>query len=169
MKRFCFLVFTLICCFIPLATKADVVWPALYVWLGGTTPVVIIIGLLTEILVIKYFIKNSWLKASIIGILMNLLTAAIGLGIFHVTYFGLFVDTWAIRLTGGEHRLEFWTCMAAWYCIFVLINSLVEWLFVIVLLRKNFLKTLGWIFFANALSISYVFIYLFIYKDSIHL
>ena len=56
----------------PLSASANMVWPSLYIAEGMRSWYVILIGLLIEIIFVKFYLKESYLKSVLIAFIMNL-------------------------------------------------------------------------------------------------
>ena len=64
--------------FIPICASANMVWPSLYIAAGMRSWYVILIGLVAEIIFVKCFLKQSYLKSVLIAFVMNLVSTVLG-------------------------------------------------------------------------------------------
>ncbi len=147
-----------------LPTNADIVWPSLYITKGMLSLKVIILGLIIELLFVRYFTKISWKIASITAIAMNLITTV--LGIILIPLFGL----------GAEFIFDFvfhaydkfgigtfhWSHWLVSYVLVILINTFIECLYIKLTLKLNFKKIFCWMFLANAISVFLCFLFLLV-------
>ena len=147
--------------FAVLPANADIIWPSLYIAKGMLSIKVILLGLIFELLFVKYFTKINWQKALTVTFLMNLITTILGmifiplsgLGsefifdfVFHVyDKFGIGTFHWSHWLTA--------------YLLVIVINTLIEGLFIKVTLKIKLLKTFWWLMIANAISVFICFLF----------
>ena len=151
--RLLYLILTLL--FIALPVKADIVWPSLYITKGMLSLKVIFLGLITELFFVKYFTKINWKKASIITILMNLLTAILGIILIPLSGLGAeFVFEFVFHAydkfgIGTFH----WSHWFVSYLLVIFINTLIEGVFIKLSLKLNLKQTFWWLFVANGISV----------------
>ena len=151
--RLLYLILTLL--FIALPVKADIVWPSLYITKGMLSLKVIFLGLIIELFFVKYFTKIDWKKASIITILMNLLTAILGIILIPLSGLGAeFVFEFVFHAydkfgIGTFH----WSHWFVSYLLVIFINTLIEGVFIKLSLKLNLKQTFWWLFVANGISV----------------
>ncbi len=147
--------------FAVLPANADLIWPSLYIAKGMLSIKVILLGLIVELFFVKYFTKAGWKNSSIITFLMNLITTM--LGIIFIPLSGL----------GSEFVFDFvfhaydkfgigtfhWSHWLAAYLLVILINTIIEGLFIKLTLKIKILKTFWWLLIANAISVFICFLF----------
>ena len=139
---------------------ADVVWPALYITKGMLSLKVIILGLITETIFVKYFAKVDWKKSAITSFLMNLITTVAGIvliplsGILSEIVFDFVFHAYDKFGIGTFH----WSHWLISYLLVILINTLIEGLFIKHHLRLEFKQTFWWLLAANGISVIMCFI-----------
>lgn len=147
--------------FFALPAMADVVWPALYVARGMLSIKVIILGLIIELFFVKYFTKVDWEQAAKVTILMNLITTIIGIifipisGLAAELVFDFAFHAYDKFGIGTFH----WSHWLTTYFLVVIINTIIEGLFIKLILKIKFTKTLWWLLTANALSVFVCFLF----------
>ena len=140
---------------IALPVKADIVWPSLYITKGMLSLKVIFLGLIIELFFVKYFTKIDWKKASIITILMNLITAILGILLIPLSGLGAeFVFEFVFHAydkfgIGTFH----WSHWFVSYLLVIFINTLIEGVFIKLSLKLNLKQTFWWLFVANGISV----------------
>ena len=151
--RLLYLILTLL--FIALPVKADIVWPSLYITKGMLSLKVIFLGLIIELFFVKYFTDINWKKALIITILMNLITAILGILLIPLSGLGAeFVFEFVFHAydkfgIGTFH----WSHWLVSYLLVIFINTLIESLLIKLSLKLNLKKTFWWLFIANGISV----------------
>lgn len=156
-----FILGTALVIFITLPAKADLVWPSLYIAKGMLSVKVILLGLIVELFFVKYFTKTDWKKASIVTVLMNLITTI--LGIIFIPLSGLgseFVFDFAFHAydkfgIGSFH----WSHWLTSYLLIIFINTFVEGLFIKLMLKLKLKKTFWWLLIANSISVLICFLF----------
>ena len=149
------IIFFLICILIAMPAYADVIWPSLYITQGMLSLKVIILGLIAELFFVKYFAKLNWKKASIITILMNLITTILGIILIPLSGLGAeFVFDFVFHAydkfgIGTFH----WSHWLVSYLLVIFINTLIESLLIKLSLKLNLKKTFWWLFIANGISV----------------
>ena len=147
--------------FISLPLQADVVWPSLYIAKGMLSIKVILLGLIIELIFVKYFTKINWKKASIVTFLMNLITTILGMIFIPLSGLGSeFVFDFVFHAydkfgIGTFH----WSHWLAAYLLVILINTLIEGLFIKLSLKIKLLKTFWWLLIANSISVFICFLF----------
>ena len=127
---------------------ADVVWPSLYIVAGMLSAKVIILGLLVELLFVKFFTNTPWLKAGLITFAMNLITTLFGLILIPIS--GLLTEYIMQPLRTGTFHWSHWLMS---YLVIVLINTLIEGLIIKLTLKLKFKSIFWWLFVANTMSV----------------
>ena len=147
--------------FAVLPANADLIWPSLYIAKGMLSIKVILLGLILELFFVKHFTKVSWKKAATVTFVMNLITTM--LGIIFIPLSGL----------GSEFVFDFvfhaydkfgigtfhWSHWLTAYLLVILINTIIEGLFIKLTLKIKILKTFWWLLIANAISVFICFLF----------
>lgn len=147
--------------FITLPANADLIWPSLYIAKGMLSIKVILLGLIFELFFVKYFTKVSWKKASTVTFLMNLITTFLGMIFIPLSGLGSeFVFDFVFHAydkfgIGTFH----WTHWLTAYLLVIFINTVIEGLFIKLILKINLLKTFWWLTIANAISVFICFLF----------
>lgn len=160
MKTTKIILFLLLSLFI-LPANADIVWPSLYIAKGMLSFKTIILGLIIELLFVKYFTKANWQKVSVVTILMNLITTLLGMILIPVS--GLsseFVFDFVFHAydkfgIGTFH----WSHWLVSYLLVIIINTLLEGLLVKIMLKLGIKQTFWWLFTANGISVLICFLF----------
>lgn len=137
-----------------LPAHADVVWPSLYISVGMLSIWVILIGLIIEILFVKFFTDIKWLKVILATIFMNAVTCMLGIVLIPIE--GLFAE---LVLIGS--KTFHWSHWALSYFLVILVNTLIEGLILKLILKLKFKKIFGWLFTANFISVMICMIYIY--------
>lgn len=144
-----------------LPANADLIWPSLYIAKGMLSIKVILLGLIFELLFVKHFTKVSWKKALIVTFLMNLITTILGMIFIPLSGLGSeFVFDFVFHAydkfgIGTFH----WSHWLAAYLLVIVINTVIEGLFIKVTLKIKLLKTFWWLMIANAISVFICFLF----------
>ena len=147
--------FLLVTVFTILPAKADIVWPSLYIAKGMLSLKVIILGLIIETLFVKYFTETDWKKASLITILMNLITTVLGVvliplsGLCSELVFDFVFHAYDKFGLGTFH----WSHWLVSYLLVISINTCIEGLFLKLILKLKLKQIFRWLFAANAISV----------------
>lgn len=141
---------------------ANAVWPSLYIVTDYMSIHVIILGLITEIIFVKYFTKISWLKATGLSCVMNLISAA--LGFFLIPISGLAVELLLLPISVGTFHVSHWFFD---FVAIIFLNTLIEGIFLRKILKTPFKEIFWWLFCANVCSVLYCVFYIFKYAEKI--
>ncbi len=141
---------TLLFIALPTVVSANVVWPSLYIVTGIMSWYIILAGLITEVLFIRFIVKPTWVKSIIMAVGMNIASAVIG--IFLIPFTGLVAALvyGLMPFAGGTFDLVLWGMS---YVLAVLSNVLIEGLFLKLVFKLRFKKNFLWLLIANALSV----------------
>ena len=145
-----------------LPAYADIVWPSLYIVKGLYSIKVIVIGLIIELLFVKYLTGVNWKKASVITILMNLITTIIGTilipisGLCSEFIFDFVFHAYDKFGIGTFH----WSHWLISYILIILINTFIESLCIKIALELKMSNILWWMLIANSISVFVCFIYI---------
>lgn len=151
--------FVFIFCTLPAC--ADVVWPSLYITKRMLSLKIIILGLIIEILFVKYFGKINWKKAAITAVVMNLITALLGVVLIPVSGLGAeFVFDFVFHAydkfgIGTFH----WSHWLVSYLLVILLNTFIEGLYIKWALKQGLKQTFWWLFIANGISVFLCFLF----------
>ena len=143
---------------------ADIIWPSIYITKGMLSIQVILLGLIEEWIFVKHFAKLNWNKAFIITFFMNLISAIIGLfliplsGLCSEFIFDFVFHTYDKFGIGTFH----WSHWFISYLLVIIINTLIEGLFIKKSLKLELKRTFWWLSTANAISILICLLYLLI-------
>ena len=145
-----------------LPARADVIWPSLYIVKGMLSLKVIILGLIVELLFVKYFTKTNWKQASIVTVLMNLITTFLGIFLIPISGLGSeivfdFVFHAYDKFGIGTFHWSHWLVS---YLLVMIINTIIEGLFIKLILKLKLKQIFCWLMLANAISVFLCFIYL---------
>ncbi len=140
----CLILFLLI----PVYASANMVWPSLYIAEGMRSWYVILIGLLIEIIFVKFFLKESYLKSVFIAFIMNL--ASTVLGVIVIPLSGFIGEFLMLPFGTGTFHPTHWLMS---YVFAILSNVLIEGLTIKIILKKEFKKMFWWLCVANAISV----------------
>ena len=132
----------------PVCASANMVWPSLYIAEGMRSWYVILIGLIVEIIFVKYFLKQSCFKSLLIAFVMNL-TSTI-LGVVAIPLSGFIGEILMIPFGTGTFHPAHWLMS---YVFAVFSNVLIEGITVKIIFKHSFKKMLWWLFVANAISV----------------
>ena len=147
--------------FITLPASADLVWPSLYITKGMLSIKVILIGLIIALFFVKYCTKVDWKKASIVTILMNLITTILGIIFIPLSGLGAeFVFDFVFHAydkfgIGSFH----WSHWLTAYLLVIFINTFIECMFIKLTLKLTLKKIFWWLLIANSLSVFICFLF----------
>lgn len=147
-----------------LPANADIVWPSLYITKGMLSLKVILIGLIVELLFVKYFAKISWKKASITAVVMNLITTVLGTILIPISGLGSelvfdFVFYAYDKFGIGTFHWSHWLVS---YLLVILINTFIECLYIKLTLKLKLKEIFWWMLLANGISVFFCFLSLLI-------
>ena len=132
----------------PICASANMVWPSLYIAEGMRSWYVILIGLVIEIVFVKYFLKETYLKSVLIAFVMNL--ASTILGVVAIPLSGFIGEVLMIPFGTGTFHPTHWLMS---YVFAILSNVLIEGLTVKFIFKHKFKKMFWWLCVANAISV----------------
>ena len=142
------IVFLLSLVLMPVCVSANVVWPSLYILEGMLSWYVILLGFVVEIIFVKYFLKETYLKSVLIAFIMNLISTVLGLILIPLS--GLVGEILLIPFGTGTFHFTHWLLS---YILAILINVVIEGLTVKFIFKNKFKKLFWWLFMENAVSI----------------
>lgn len=132
----------------PVCASANMVWPSLYIAEGMRSWYVILIGIIAEIIFVKYFLKHSYLKSVSIAFVMNLISTI--LGVVAIPLSGFIGEILMIPFDTGTFHPTHWLMS---YIFAVFSNVLIEGFTVKIIFKHSFKKMFWWLFVANAISV----------------
>ena len=132
----------------PVCASANMVWPSLYIAEGMRSWYVILIGFVVEIIFVKCFLKQSYLKSVLIAFVMNLASTVLGVVVIPLS--GFIGEILMIPFGTGTFHYTHWLMS---YVFAVLSNVLVEGLTVKFTFKHKFKKMFLWLCVANAISV----------------
>ena len=145
----------------PLPAHADIVWPSLYITKGMLSIKTILLGLVIELLFVKYFTKTDWKQASITTVIMNLITTVLGAILIPLSGLGSeFVFDFVFHAydkfgIGTFH----WSHWLVSYLLVIIINTLIEGLYIKSALKLRLKQTFPWLIIANGISVLLCFLF----------
>jgi len=142
------IVFLLSLVLMPVCVSANIVWPSLYILEGMLSWYVILLGFVVEIIFVKYFLKETYLKSVLIAFIMNLISTVLGLILIPLS--GLVGEILLIPFGTGTFHFTHWLLS---YILAILTNVVIEGLTVKFIFKNKFKKLFWWLFMANAVSI----------------
>lgn len=142
------MVFLLSLILMPVCVSANVVWPSLYILEGMLSWYVILLGFAVEIVFVKFFLKETYLKSVLIAFIMNLISTVLGLILIPLS--GLVGEVLLIPFGTGTFHFTHWLLS---YILAILINVVIEGLTVKFIFKNKFKKMFWWLCMANAVSI----------------
>jgi hypothetical protein len=137
---------------------ADMFWPALIIFYEGITKWwIIIIGLIIEIIFIKFFLKETIFKSIIIGITINVISALIGsVFTFHILgimpmlilkpFESLLKSVFEYKYFSPVHLILF-------YLLIIFSNTVIEGIALRGIFKKEFKRLFLWLLIANFFSV----------------
>lgn len=132
----------------PVYVSANMVWPSVYIAEGMRSWNVILIGLVIEVIFVKIFLKESYLKSVLIAFVMNLASTVLGAVAIPLT--GFIGEFLLIPFGTGTFHPTHWLLS---YIFAVLSNVVIEGLTIKYIFRHNFKKMFWWLCAANAISV----------------
>ena len=133
---------------VPVSASANMVWPSLYIAEGMRSWYVILIGLLIEMIFVKFFLKESYLKSVLIAFIMNLSSTVLGVVVIPLS--GFIGEVLMIPFGTGTFHPTHWLMS---YVFAILSNVLIEGLAIKIIFKKEFKKMFWWLCVANAISV----------------
>ncbi len=132
----------------PVCADANMVWPSLYIAEGMRSWYVISVGLVFEIIFVKGFLKQTYLKSVLIAFVMNLVSTV--LGVVAIPLSGFIGEILMIPFDTGTFHPSHWLMS---YVFAVLSNVLIEGLTVKFIFKHKFRIMFLWLCVANAISV----------------
>ncbi len=132
----------------PLVAKANLIWPSIYIVAHYYVWYIIIAGLLIEFFAVKWFTESSWKRSLVMTLVMNLMSAIIGVIIIPIS--GVIVEFILMPFGGGTFSLSHWIID---YVFAVACNTLIEGLSLKWFFKCSLKETFFWLLIANAISI----------------
>ena len=132
----------------PVYVSANMVCPSLYIAEGMRSWYVILIGLLIEIIFVKFFLKESYLKSVLIAFIMNLASTVLGVVVIPLS--GFIGEVLMIPFGTGTFHPTHWLMS---YVFAILSNILIEGLTIKIIFKKELKKMFWWLCVANAISV----------------
>lgn len=154
MKKRLFFVTIIILTLFPSVASANIVWPSIYIAEGMRSFSVIALGLLIETVFVKIFEKQTWLRAIIITVIMNLVSTVLGIilipaiGFIGTLLLGFLSEF--LPVLGNTFDTPLWIFS---YILTIFINVLVEGYTTQYTARIPFKKMFRWLLAANTLSV----------------
>lgn len=116
----------------------------MYISVGMVSVKVIILGIIAELLFVKFFTNTRWIKASIVTVIMNLVSSFLG-------YIPILI--WGISSEFLLFNTFHWTHWVAAYLFAIFVNTLIESLVIKLILKLKFKNIFWWLFIANVISV----------------
>lgn len=146
MKKLLFLLFLSV----PLIASANVVWPSLYILSQIYCWYIIVLGLVVEFFAVKFFGKASWKKSAIIAVVMNAISALVGLILIPVS--GILTEFLLFPFEQSTFHLSHWIVD---YVFVAVVNTCIEGLSIKWIFKYEFKRVFWWLFAANAVSVAF--------------
>ena len=147
-KRKCGLLSLIFTLLMPISASANIVWPSLYIAAGMRSWYVVLIGLLIEIIFVRCFLKESYLKSCLIAFIMNLASTVLGVVVIPLS--GVIGEILMIPFDTGTFHPTHWIVS---YIFAVFSNVLVEGFTVKIAFKGDFKKMFWWLCVANGISV----------------
>ena len=151
----------------PTVANANVIWPSVVIAQGLRSYDVILAGLIIEVIFVKIFEKQTWLRCGLIAVIMNLISTLIGIiliplvGFIGTLLLGLLSEV--IPALGNTFDTPVWIFS---YFLTILANAVIEGFAVQYTAKIPFKKTFWWLLCANTLSVAAcIALYGFTLKD----
>lgn len=128
--------------------SANLIWPSLYIVQQYFVWYVILAGLIIETLAAHFFLKTNWKKSALIMLVVNVISALVGLIFIPVS--GILVEILTIPFGGGTFQLSHWILD---YLCALLINTYIELLALKKIFKYPLRTNFWWLFAANLLSV----------------
>ena len=145
-----------------LKANADVIWPSLYIAKGMLSFQVILVGLIVEILFVKYFARINFKKALVVSIVMNLITTILGIILIPLSGLGIeFIFDFVFHFYDKFNIETFhWSHWLMSYLVIILINTIIECFYIKLALKLKIKETFCWMLTANGISVFLCFLFL---------
>lgn len=127
--------------------STDTIMPSIYIADGMTLWYVMLLGVLAEGVLVKLFLKESYLKSSAISLVMNLVTSILGFVTLHII--SLIVEVLFIAIPVGTFHVSHWI---ANFLLIVFSYAALEGVTIKIAFKYKFKKTYLWLCLVNAVS-----------------
>lgn len=134
----------------PLVASANVVWPSLYIVSQVNCWYIIVLGLIVEFFAVRFFGDATWRKSAVIVVVMNAVSALVGLVLIPVS--GLFTEVLLFPFVDATFHLSHWIFD---YVLAALVNTCIEGLCMKWIFKYRFKRIFWWLFAANAVSVAF--------------
>lgn len=132
------------------AAHRYIVWPSLHMTKGLSSLQVILVGLVVEILFVKYFSKAELIKTIIVAFFMSLAVRVVG--VYLGTFFVLSLEPIFYYNFDYASQTFNWSRWAQAYIITAFINTLIDCGAVKLMLELKLKNTFRWLFLANTIN-----------------
>ena len=154
MKKRIFAIVPLFILLFQTAAYANLVWPSIYIAEGMRSLYVILLGLFVETVFVKIFEKQTWLRAVLISVIMNLVSTLLGIilipaiGFLGTLLLGSLSEV--IPALGNTFDTPLWIFS---YILTIFTNVLVEGYTTQFTAKIPFRKMFWWLLCANTVSV----------------
>jgi hypothetical protein len=132
----------------PISASANIVWPSLYIAEGMRSWYIILIGLVIESVFVRFYLKETYLKSTLIAFVMNLISTIVGIILIPLSGFIAVILMAPFEMATFDSII--WVVS---YVFAIASNVLVEGLSVKFLFKQKFRSMFWWLFVANAISV----------------
>ena len=132
----------------PLAARADVIWPSIYIVQQYYAWYVILAGWLIEVIAARIFLKTTWKKSFVVMTVANAISAL--LGVILIPCSGILVEMLTIPFGGGTFHITHW--ILDYLCV-VIVNTIVEGAVLRTIFKIPIQSNYWWLVIANLISV----------------
>lgn len=148
MSAVCLALFVMIALYFGANRSTDMIMPSVYIVDGMTLWYVILLTLLSETVIVKMVLKESYLKAAAVTLMINLISMVIGFVAIHIV--NLLVEVLFIPFGSPTFHISHWIVN---FLLVILLNTSLEGLAAKLCFKLSFKKMFAWLCLANAVSI----------------
>lgn len=149
----CLVFFVAIALFASANRSSDMIMPSVYIVDGMTIWYVMLLSIIAETAIVKWALKETYLKSASISMLMNLVSIVLGFVTLHIA--SLLVEVLFIPFSFGTFHISHWIVN---FLFIVLLNASIEGLTVKLSFKLQFKKNFKWLCLANAISLAICFL-----------
>lgn len=142
---------------LPFVASANMIWPSLIIVQKYYAWYVILAALIIEVVAAHIFLKTDWLKSILVMVVVNVISALVGLILIPVS--GLLIEVLMTPFALGTFSLLNWILE---YLCAVLVNTCVEGLMLKWIFKYQFKPNFWWLFVANLISVIISFVLIFV-------
>lgn len=153
----CLVVFILIAVFSHanrINENTDIILPSQYIFEGMTSWYFLLVSLIAETVLVRLFIKESYLKSAAISLIMNVVSAVLGFVTLHIL--SLIVELLFIFVSVGTFHVSHWIVNLI---LIIPMYAALEGLAVKLFFKQKFRKAFAWLCITNAVSVVICFLF----------